>query len=122
MSNFNIYSEAKDYFQELLDNYEGTDKASVTLDELIENDDYRTGYEYSVYNSTLFEAIAEDLHILGYAEELEKEFDQGIATNPLLINEAIFRYIRDEYGNKIAEYFDIEAYDEDEETEEEETE
>lgn len=118
----NVYDEAKDHFGALLDNYEGSNKASVTLSELVDDDGHCTEYVYSVYNSTLFEAISDDLRLLGYAEDIEKEFDTGIATNPMLINEAIFRYMLDEYGNKTADYFDIEVEDEEEEEEEEDEE
>lgn len=106
----NIYNEAKNYFEELLnnidmDNYEKEEIEEMTLNELIIEDDYRTEYLYSVYNGTLFEVIANNLNLLGYAEELENEFGQGIAANPLIINEAIYRYMIDLYGDKTADYF-----------------
>ena len=104
----NIYEEAKGYFEELLDNYDGEDKVEKTLSELHSENDGNVEYNYSVYNSDLFQAMADNLNLLGYAEDIEKEFGQGIATNPLLINEAILQYILDEYGENTPDYFNIE--------------
>jgi hypothetical protein len=106
---FNVYTEARDYFEQLLGSYNGDDSDEITLQEL--HDELRDSveYSYSVYNSSLFEAISEDLTLLGYAQDVEQEFGVGIATNPLMINVAIEQYILETYGDKTADYFDIEV-------------
>lgn len=110
--NINIYEEAKGYFEELLNNYDEEDKTEKTLNELHCENDGNIEYNYSVYTGDLFQAITDDLNILGYATDIEKEFHEGIATNPLLINEAILQYMLNEYGNYNANDFDIETEEE----------
>ena len=112
---FDVYQEAKNYFKSLLECYK-RNKARVTLGELMDLDEY--GYEYSIYTADLFRAVADDLRILAYAVDVEDEFGGGIANNPLWINEAISRYIRDSYGDKTADYFGIEVEDDEDDADE----
>lgn len=97
----NAYTEAKNLFEELFDRIEEEEREEaeeMTLNELIEHYDYYD-YCYSYYTADLFDAIANCLYLVGYCEELEKEFGFGIASEPMMINEAIFHYIIDQYGN-----------------------
>ena len=102
---FNLYTEACNLVKSLLNDYDYTceDTSAVTLCEALDQCESAIyEYEYSVYNSTLLEAMAEDLAIWYEFADICKEFD---AINLLYANEAIIRCIIDTYGDKTLDYF-----------------
>ena len=102
---FNLYTEACNLIHNLLNNYDYTceDTSNVTLSEALDQcESARYEYEYSVYNSTLLQAMADEVSIWFEFEDICKEFD---AINLLYVNEAIIRCIIDTYVNKTLDYF-----------------
>ena len=102
---FNLYTEACNLVHSLSNDYDYNceDISDVTLSEALDQcESARYEYEYSVYNSTLLQAMADEVSIWYEFEEICKEFND---INLLYVNETIIRCIIDKYGNKTLDYF-----------------
>lgn len=79
----------------------------ITIEELLDAIQYWLWYEYSVYFSDLFQAIADYDSIVDFCADIENKFGTGIANSSTMINEAIENYIKDMYGDNTKGFFDI---------------
>lgn len=106
---FHAYTEAKTIISEIKEEY--ADKITIsedmTLPELLsalDNKDLDYTYEYSCYTHDLLNAVATEIALLDYFEDINED---GIRSdNVMWINRAIFDLIHAEYGDKPLSYFD----------------
>ena len=100
-------------------------KRDMTLNDLVEilreeDSDYLSEYErdyyYSIYDSELLEALAQNIELLYYCQDVEADFGQSCIQNPMLINIAIYNYLMDKYYDYSLDELgiDIEEIDENE--------
>ncbi len=97
---FNIHTEAKQFAYELIATHVGELDLSSTLSDLFYELEYV--YEYTVYTSALLQAMADDLNLFNYWEDVCDEFGN---MDIMYVNTAVERYILDEYGDKTLDYF-----------------